>query len=226
MTGIENILVGDIINPATLPGAIFYGFLFSTIAIAASTAVGRLVRRLVQKDHRPSADRTVIMFVSQFAQVASFIVAAILYCHLIPALRSLGTAILTTASVASIVLGLAAQNTLGNLISGVSLILYQPFRLGDTVQIEAPTGQETALVESITLGYTVLIGSNDQKIIIPNSVMAGSVIVNLGNNGGNYRYELLQVRLERQLTIRCPANYAESSTSDPRQERGTLRGSC
>jgi small conductance mechanosensitive channel len=183
MTGIENVLIGDIVNPATLPGAIFYAVLSSALAIMASTIVRRLVRRLMKKDHRPSADRTAIMFLSQLAQVSSFIVAAILYCHLIPTLRSLGTAILTTASVASIVLGLAAQNTLGNLISGVSLILYQPIRLGDMVQVDAPTGQETALVESISLGYTVLVGSNDQRIIIPNSVMAGSVIINLGKSG-------------------------------------------
>ena len=149
----------------------------------ASATVRKLVQRLVDLDRRPSADRTAIMFFSQFARVASFIVAAILYCHLIPTLRSFGTAILTTASVASIVLGLAAQNTLGNLIAGVSLILYQPIRLGEKVQVDAPTGQETAVVESITLGYTVLVGSHDQRIIIPNSVMAGSVIVNLGKSG-------------------------------------------
>jgi small-conductance mechanosensitive channel len=183
MTGIENFLISDIVNPATLPGAIFYALVFSALAVMASTTVRRLVRRVMGKDHRPSADQTVIMFLSQFAQVACFIVAAILYCHLIPTLRSLGTAILTTASVASIVLGLAAQNTLGNLIAGVSLILYQPIRLGDKVRVNAPTGQETAIVESISLGYTVLIGSSDQRIIIPNSVMASSVIVNLGKSG-------------------------------------------
>jgi small conductance mechanosensitive channel len=94
----------------------------------------------------------------------------------------LGTAILTTASAASIVLGLAAQNTLGNLIAGISLILYKPIRLGDKVQVDAPTGQETAVVESISLGYTILAGSDSRKIIIPNSVLASSIIVNLGRN--------------------------------------------
>jgi len=106
-----------------------------------------------------------------------------LYCHLIPAPRPLGTAILTTASVAPVVLGLAARNTLGNLIAGISLILYQPIRLGDKVQVDAPTGQEAAIVESISLGYTILRGSTDQKIIIPNGIMANSVIINMGPDG-------------------------------------------
>jgi small conductance mechanosensitive channel len=180
MTDIETILIIDILNPATLPGAIFYAGLFSVLALVASTIVRRIVRRLIERNQRPSADRTAILFLSQLAQVTFFIVAAILYLHLVPTLRSLGTAILTTASVASIVLGLAAQNTLGNLISGVSLLLYRPIRLGDMVRVDAPTGQESGLVEAITLGYTTLKGSDDEKIIIPNSVMASNVIVNLG----------------------------------------------
>jgi small-conductance mechanosensitive channel len=182
MTGFENILIGDIVNPSTWLGAIFYGLLFTILAIMVSSIVRRLARRTAGKNRRPSSDQTVIIFLSQLAQVFSFIIAAIFYCHLIPALRSLGTAILTTASVASIVVGLAAQNTLGNLISGISLILYKPIRLGDKVQVNAPTGQETAIVESISLGYTILTGSAAQKIIIPNSILAGSIIINLGKS--------------------------------------------
>lgn len=64
MTGIENILIGDIVNPATLPGAIFYAVLFSALALMASATVRRLVQRLVDLDRRPSADRTAIMFLS------------------------------------------------------------------------------------------------------------------------------------------------------------------
>lgn len=55
----------------------------------------------------------------------------ILYAHLIPVLRSMGTALLAGASVASVVIGLAAQSTLGNLVAGVSITIYRPFRLGD-----------------------------------------------------------------------------------------------
>ncbi len=179
MIDIETILIQDVLNPATLPGAIFYAGLFLILATITSTIVRRIVHRFLEQDHRPSADRTAVVFLSQLVQVASFLVAAILYFHLVPSLRSLGTAILTTASVASIVLGLAAQNTLGNLISGVSLLLYRPIRIGDIVRVDAPTGQESGLVEAISLGYTTLIGSNSQKIVIPNSVMVSNVIVHL-----------------------------------------------
>jgi hypothetical protein len=83
MTGIENIVIGDLINPATIPGAIFYAVLVSTLAILASRTVRRLVRHMMGRGERSSSDRTVLTFLSRLAQVASYIIAAILYCHLL-----------------------------------------------------------------------------------------------------------------------------------------------
>jgi len=53
----------------------------------------------------------------------------------IPVLRQLGGVWLTSVGVVSVIVGIAAQSTLGNLISGVSLLLYRPFRLGDRLQV-------------------------------------------------------------------------------------------
>ena len=68
---------------------------------------------------------------------------------------------------------------LGNLISGVSLLLYRPFRLGDHLQIMAPSGLESGVVESLSLGYTTLKTPDNRRIVIPNSVMASQVSINL-----------------------------------------------
>ena len=62
------------------------------------------------------------------------------YAHLIPELRSIGTALLTGVSLASIVIGLAAQSTLGNLISGIALVLYRPLRVGSLPRVN--TGRQ------------------------------------------------------------------------------------
>ena len=107
------------------------------------------------------------MFFAQLLQAGSFIVAAILYFHLIPALKSFGTAVLTTTSVISIVVGLAAQNTLGNLIAGIPLLLYHPIRLGDKIQESAPTGVETGIVRTLSLGYSMLESADNRKIYYP-----------------------------------------------------------
>jgi small-conductance mechanosensitive channel len=108
-----------------------------------------------------------------------WVVLLILYAHLIPVLRSMGNALLAGASVASVVIGLAAQSTLGNLVAGVSITIYRPFRLGDTLQVAAPTGTEIGVVELISLGYTTLRAPDGHLVVLPNSIAASQVTINL-----------------------------------------------
>jgi small-conductance mechanosensitive channel len=82
--------------------------------------------------------------------------------------------------VVSIVLGLAAQNTLGNLIAGFSLVLYHTFYVGDVVQLNTPKGLTTGTVEALALGHTRLRDAEGAAIIVPNSVMVSSVLVLVG----------------------------------------------
>jgi small-conductance mechanosensitive channel len=77
---------------------------------------------------------------------------------------------------------LAAQNTLGNLIAGISLLLYRPFKTGDRLQVTAPTGLETGVVESLNLGYTILKTDDNRRVVVPNSVMASQTTVNLSGD--------------------------------------------
>lgn len=94
----------------------------------------------------------------------------------------LGTALPAGVSVASIIVGLAAQNTLGNLVSGVSLLLYRPFRVGDSLQIGASTGLEIGEVERMTLGYTILKTPDGRRIIVPNSAMINQAPIRLASS--------------------------------------------
>jgi small conductance mechanosensitive channel len=86
---------------------------------------------------------------------------------------------LAGASVASIVLGVAAQNTRGNLVAGLALLIYRPFRVGDRLQVQAPSGPETGVVESVTLGYTVLRTFDNRRVVLPNSLAGTQTTVNL-----------------------------------------------
>jgi small-conductance mechanosensitive channel len=86
----------------------------------------------------------------------------------------------------SIVLGLAAQNTLGNLIAGFSLVLYHPFHVGDVVLLNTPKGLTTGTVEALSLGNTQLRDTEGAEIIVPNSVMASSVLVRMGRKEASH----------------------------------------
>jgi len=165
----------DLLDPKALLGALFYGVLFIGLAGVIAGVIRRIARRIEPR----LSDITGLRFVSAFAQLLAYLVGFILYAHLIPELRALGTALLAGVSVVSVVVGLAAQNTLGNLVAGLSLILYRPVRVGDNVQISSPKGLITATVELVSLGFTVLRDVEESQIIVPNSVMASSIVIRL-----------------------------------------------
>jgi len=136
---------------------------------------------MIHQEKRHPTDKTAILFYSRILQVGSAIILVIIYFHLIPILRPIGTALLTSAGILSLIVSLAAQKTLGNIIAGITLLFYRPFQVGDRIQVSAPTGMKSGTVEMIDLGYTILVNEDLHKIIIPNSILYESVIINLGH---------------------------------------------
>ena len=173
MDSIQDSFLSRVLNPTSLSGGLIYALLFLGMAII----VARLIRVFAERSKEHLPDVTAINFVAQLLQVIVFLVAFILYAHLVPILRSLGTALLAGVSVASIVIGIAAQSTLANLIAGLSLLLYRPFQVGDRVQLTTPKGLMSGTIESLSLGYTSLQTAEGEQIIVPNSVMSSAVII-------------------------------------------------
>jgi small-conductance mechanosensitive channel len=166
-------------DPATAAGALAYAVGFLLAAWILARAVRLAARETLARGDWVSVDQTAAVFLTQLAQIVIFALAFTYYAHVIPGLRSLGTALLASAGVASVVVGLAAQNTLGNIVAGLSILLFRPFRVQDLVQVTAASGLETGTVESLTLGYTILKTDDNRRIVVPNSVMATQVTVNL-----------------------------------------------
>jgi small conductance mechanosensitive channel len=80
----------------------------------------------------------------------------------------------------AVVLGLAAQQTLGNLIVGMVLLSARPFRVGERVRLQAGAlaGRTEGVVSSLGLLYVTLARGED-RIMIPNSVVLSAAIVPL-----------------------------------------------
>jgi small-conductance mechanosensitive channel len=167
------------VKPDSVIGALVYLVIFVCAALIMTRTLRAAVHAaMTRKGH---VDLTTISFLQQIGAAFIWVIVLILYAHLIPVLRSMGTALLAGASVASVVIGLAAQSTLGNLVAGVSITLYRPFRLGDTLQVTAPTGTEIGTVELISLGYTTLRAADGHLVVLPNSLAASQVIINLNS---------------------------------------------
>ena len=178
----DQIKTGGLTDPSTLQGA----FLFAVIFVFLAWFVGRMLRMAVQRilahDKHDHLDLMAVKFLAKLTRYAVYVFAFAAYAHFIPALSGLGAASLTSIGMISLILGFAAQNTLGNLIAGISLLLYRPFKLGDRLQVIAPTGLETGTVEGLTLGYTLLKTDDNRRVVVPNSVMASQTNVNLTAN--------------------------------------------
>lgn len=74
---------------------------------------------------------------------------------------------------------IALQGPLSNYGAGLSIILTRPFAVGNTITVNRDT---SGVVEDITLGHTILIGEDGEKITIPNKEIVGRIIVNSKKN--------------------------------------------
>src|SRR5690554_2590761 len=171
--------ISGLLNPATVQGALLLGAVIFAVTWGVTRAIRALGRAASNDGGRLTVDRTSVTFLQQFAQVMVWLIAIAFFAHAVPQLRSLGTALLAGVSIASVVIGLAAQSTLSNFIAGISLLLYRPFRVGDRIQVNAPSGLETGVVEAVMLGYTALRTQDRRRVVVPNSIIANQVTVNL-----------------------------------------------
>ncbi len=171
--------LSGLLNPATLQGAVLLAVLVFGLAWLVTRGIRALGESMRREESRLPVDRTSVTFLQQFAQVVVYVIAIAVFAQAVPQLRSLGTALLAGVSISAVVFGLAAQSTLSNFVAGLSLLLYRPFKVGDRIQVNAPTGVETGVVEAVTLGYTVLRTLDRRRVVVPNSLIANQVTVNL-----------------------------------------------
>jgi small-conductance mechanosensitive channel len=171
-------LIATLLDPRTWQGAGVYAAILCVIAVIVSRAVRIIADRTLSRERPRHLDRAVVQFLAQVAQVAVWITVVMVFLHIVPPLQKLGTALLAGVSVASVVIGLAAQNTLSNVIAGFSLVLYRPFEVDDVLTIAGPGGPAiVGVIERLSLGYTILRTLDDRRIVVPNNLIASQVSV-------------------------------------------------
>ena len=88
--------------------------------------------------------------------------------------KTLGSALFTSAGLFSVVVGIAAQSTLGNVFAGLQLAFSDSIRMGDIVVWQ----EDFTTVEEITLTYVVLKSWDGRRLIVPSKEMVGSTFEN------------------------------------------------
>jgi small conductance mechanosensitive channel len=154
--------------------------LFSVIVLGISFIIGRILRLIIGRlvkgaSTKLKVDPTKYNFLKNAVEFIVYIVALIIIFNSIPRLRDYGTALFAGAGVLAAIVGFASQSAFSNIVSGVFIVIFRPFRVGDRVRV----GQlYTGDVEDITLRHTVIKDFENRRIVIPNSVVNNETIIN------------------------------------------------
>ncbi|RPD45058.1 mechanosensitive ion channel family protein [Hymenobacter sediminis] len=130
-----------------------------------------VVEELVQHHYRLTDDDnlrvrklfTQLQFVKKLAVTLIIFVATALVLMSFATVRKIGTGLLTSAGIASVIVGFAAQRSISNLLAGFQIAFTQPIRLDDVLVVEGEWGR----VEEITFTYVVLRIWDERRLVLP-----------------------------------------------------------
>jgi small conductance mechanosensitive channel len=166
MTHMLSLWIGEYGIRLVVALVIFY------VGLVISRKVAALVGRIMSK---AKVDETLISFVRNMIHYLLLTVVGI------AALGQLGinvTSFLAVLGAAGLAIGLALKDSLSNFASGVMLILFRFFRVGDYVTVAGTSGT----VKAVNLFNTELATPDNQKVYVPNSSITGDVIINVTAN--------------------------------------------
>ncbi|MEZ4884998.1 MAG: mechanosensitive ion channel family protein [Chitinophagales bacterium] len=120
-------------------------------------------------------DPTSYQFIKHLGRAFIYILGFSVAVYAIPSLRSVSTSLLAGAGILAAIVGFASQSAFSNIISGLFIIVFRPFRVNDHLIIDQTT---FGVVEDVTLRHTILKSPENRRIVIPNSVMSEKIILN------------------------------------------------
>lgn len=183
-------LLRDRVDAAETPIRLVAAALVLVLGALLARALGRAFGPLMFRRLDPGAAGTVA-FVIKLALVLVAVLGALRIGGVDP------RAFIPAAAAAAVLLGLAAQQTLGNLIAGVVVLTAQPFRVGDRIRLQGGdlAGEVEGVVSSLGLLHTVL-ASGEDSILVPNRAVMNVAIIPLREPAGVN----LRARLRRGVT--------------------------
>ncbi|MCD4808138.1 MAG: mechanosensitive ion channel family protein [Methanococcoides sp.] len=152
-------------------------FVFSIVLFTLISAkmVDRILKAYFQfASKKMKIDETTYGLVRRIIVGLVYFFGIVVIVFSIPGLRDISIALFAGAGFAGIVVGMAAQNTLSNIIAGIALATFRPFRVGDLLTIHDEYGRVT----DITLGYTKIRTWDNRRLNIPNHVISDEAIIN------------------------------------------------
>ncbi|MEM5517502.1 mechanosensitive ion channel domain-containing protein [Henriciella sp. AS95] len=157
--------------PIILSGALkVVGALFVLIiGLRIAGWLANLVRKQISK--RPGVDETLGSF---FGSVVRWFATAAVFIASLQVFGVQATSFVAILGALTLAIGLSLQGALGNIASGVMIMLFRPYKLGDYIEIDGEAGT----VKDINLFQTILATTDNVKIIVPNTQAIDGAIKN------------------------------------------------
>ncbi|REH00225.1 mechanosensitive ion channel family protein [Flavobacterium aquicola] len=161
------------------------------IGLYAIRIINRLIRKIMVKRN---LDATLSKFL---ADILLWVLRVLLFVTFIDKLGIGTSSFVAILGAMGLAVGLSLQGSLSNFAGGMLIILFKPFKVGDT--IEAQGVQATVL--EIQIFVTKLITSNNQTIFIPNGTLSNGTIINYSMQGSRRADLTISISYETNLKI-------------------------
>ena len=154
------------------------------IIMIVTAIIAAIVARLFNvtiKKAKMNNDAQVIslMFMKRAIVALVYFLGVGLSISLIPPLKALASSMFASAGILAVVVGFASQQALANVVGGIFIVIFKPYRINDRISLKSDL---VGIVEDINLRHTVIRNYNNQRIIIPNSVISNEILINSNYN--------------------------------------------
>ena len=157
----------------------FYLVLYLGIVVVITLASASLVhiwfKRKIKNRLANKEDTTSYKFLRYVAIFGVYFIGGLLFLIAFKSMRNFAATALGSAGVLALIAGVASQEALSNLVGGLFIISFKPFKLGDIIQVD-----ETMIgtVSDITLRHTVIRNYENKMIVIPNAIINKEKLIN------------------------------------------------
>lgn len=150
------------------------------VTLLTAFILSRILRSVINRFLRLSStklrtDPTRFSFLKNAVSFIIYTGAIIFIFYSIPFLKTLGITLFAGAGIIAAVAVFASQQAFANIVSGIFIVIFKPFRVNDIVDIG---NLSKGRIEDITLRHTIIRNFENRRLVIPNSVISSEVIVN------------------------------------------------
>lgn len=154
--------------------------IFAITALIVVTVISFIIRKLLssmieRNSKLIGSNATRYVFLKNSITFVLYTITIFWILHKIPYFNTLGSALFASAGILAAIVGFASQKAFSNIIGGIFILIFKPFRVGDVIEV---SNNRKGYVEEITLRHCVIRDYENQRVIIPNSIISEETIIN------------------------------------------------